>query len=582
MPPPLVRAETTPAIPESVSAEQTSLESEATEVSSDEPEQLPNDTHTTPALESITPQETTPTESPTVDSPQPESMTPSTPVAPKVKTAPAAAPSAIKVTHEPRDDPPLPPQRDVYVTAFQAANGLEFIELYNSDSIAQSIDEWRMIVVLGDDSECEITLSGYILPETKVLLAQQSAIETLNLQFAQSFSCGTKESVAVQIQLFDGDQLVERIIPTTDEAAWNRVNTTKTYLTGLFSKDFELISKKDYRITDGAWYQLPDAPPLQIIEVLVNPRDCLPSEASDPSCYDFIKMKNTSSTPVDLSQYRLRSGFVNSNSSSSNTFYFYETIPPGETRTMTHSRDGTRLSFTANDGTVWFEDAEGVTAYKSNVSPYIDSDLTANVGRSWAYDAENETWRWAVPAPTSTSNNFSLPKEEVRSTKTGEGLKPCRSDQYRSPETNRCRLISSASPSLTPCRSDQYRSPETNRCRLLSSSSSSLTPCKANQYRNPETNRCRLIASTASSLKPCKEGQERNPDTNRCRMVTQSAPPASDFPVEEVADTATAFAGWWALGGIGLLAAGYGAWEWRAELRRGIQKGISFVTRSGR
>jgi len=39
-----------------------------------------------------------------------------------------------------------------------------------------------------------------------------------------------------------------------------------------------------------------------------------------------------------------------------------------------------------------------------------------------------------------------------------------------------------------------------------------------------------------------------------------------------------AFAGWWALGGVGTLAAGYGAWEWRREMISALGKVKGFFT----
>jgi hypothetical protein len=42
--------------------------------------------------------------------------------------------------------------------------------------------------------------------------------------------------------------------------------------------------------------------------------------------------------------------------------------------------------------------------------------------------------------------------------------------------------------------------------------------------------------------------------------------PTAAFAVEPVRDTAATFVGWWALGGVGLLAIGYAGWEWRREV----------------
>jgi hypothetical protein len=95
-----------------------------------------------------------------------------------------------------------------------------------------------------------------------------------------------------------------------------------------------------------------------------------------------------------------------------------------------------------------------------------------------------------------------------------------------------------------------------------------LKPCADNQFRNPDSGRCKRIASSDElALADCGEGRERNPETNRCRNIkTITSIPEAAFAVESVKDTAQAFVGWWALAGIGLLALGYGVWEWRREL----------------
>ena len=122
--------------------------------------------------------------------------------------------------------------------------------------------------------------------------------------------------------------------------------------------------------------------------------------------------------------------------------------------------------------------------------------------------------------------------------------------------------------SLTPCKEGQYRSEETNRCRSFATLATSvLKPCAEDQFRNPLTNRCKSIASSEDvALADCGEGRERNPLTNRCRNAVAVSAPAMAFPVESVQDTAAAFAGWWVLGGIGVLALGYAGWEWRREV----------------
>lgn len=119
-----------------------------------------------------------------------------------------------------------------------------------------------------------------------------------------------------------------------------------------------------------------------------------------------------------------------------------------------------------------------------------------------------------------------------------------------------------------PCASNQYRNPETGRCKLIGSATSAPTPCKAGQERSPETNRCRSIVSATTSPAPCKEGQERNPETNRCRNIVKMSDATYKVKgVQTVADNQPRWYYWFAIVVVVMLVAGYAVWEWREELR---------------
>jgi len=121
------------------------------------------------------------------------------------------------------------------------------------------------------------------------------------------------------------------------------------------------------------------------------------------------------------------------------------------------------------------------------------------------------------------------------------------------------------------CAANQYRSPETNRCRLMNSAAvTSPTPCKIGQERNPETNRCRNVTTATSTT--CKEGQEKNPETNRCRTIKQLS--SVGYGVKGATTQQQGGMGWYmwaAIAGIALLIVGYGVWEWREELTKLFQ-----------
>lgn len=155
-----------------------------------------------------------------------------------------------------------------------------------------------------------------------------------------------------------------------------------------------------------------------------------------------------------------------------------------------------------------------------------------------------------------------------RNIEVATSLTPCNAGQFRSAETNRCRKISTAGTSLAPCASGQYRNAQTNRCRKVSSAGAGVAACKVGQYRNLTTKRCRKIAS-ANTVAPCKEGYERNKETNRCRKVLAAL---ANNPLTDVASAASKPVSYPVIGVVGILALGYGIFEYRQELRKHLTK----------
>ena len=148
----------------------------------------------------------------------------------------------------------------------------------------------------------------------------------------------------------------------------------------------------------------------------------------------------------------------------------------------------------------------------------------------------------------------------------------CPVGQYRHPETRRCRK-NEAAKTITPCKDGYYRSEETGRCRSIASAAAkTLKPCPEGQFRNSSTGRCKKIASTDDIAKECPEGFERNPQTKRCRKIKSASMPTVGSAAAEVKQVAGATWGWWVFGGVGLLAVGYGVWQWRWEISQFVRK----------
>lgn len=487
---------------------------------------------------------------------------------------------------------PVSAENDVVVSAFKTdpKYGYTAIELYNTSDnffdLGQMSLELRYATAEAD-FVCNAKLRDYLRPKSYLTLYSP------NLSHADDAlllaGCPTPNSDALydkEINVYQAGQLVEAVrINNTDlgkyqNDIWERKGWSKSYRTGVFKTDFRKRATGNMISSD--LYRLPPTPTLQILEILPNPADCATADAN-LACHSYVKVKNVGQSPIDLSQHRLRSGNQTASASTNNLSKLSGTVLPGKIFVIS----GKTLHLDKASGTVWLQDANGLTTYKNGVIPYEKADSISNKGRSWAYDTKTATWRWATPSPGSEGNDFTSklnygkgslkalsakPKIKI--------LKPCRDDQYRSEETGRCRNIvqdKKKTVVLKPCKEGQYRSEETGRCRSIAKAAAAvLKPCKEGQFRNPETGRCKKIASVDDLPKPCKEGWERNPSTGRCRKIKKANNTLAAYPVQPVTVQQTNPAVWWTIGGLALAGVSYGVWEWRVEIKRGLRKAIRF------
>lgn len=294
-----------------------------------------------------------------------------------------------------------------------------------------------------------------------------------------------------------------------------------------------------------------DLLPLKITEVLPNP-------IGNDDGNEFIELYNPNDSDINLSDYIL---YVGSNNVEYN-------FPDNS-----HVKAGEYLAFSNNDIKFTLINTSSSVALRSADDTLIDEiPIYSNLGEGMAWVEINDVWQYTNrPTPGSANLASLIELDDVSSLISN--LAPCVANQYRSPETNRCRLIASSTSTLAICKDNQYRSEETNRCRNISSSTSDLAQCAEGQERNPATNRCRSITSVlgASDLVPCKAGQERNPETNRCRNVA-SAMPKAEYAPEQTNESANDYILWWSLAAVGMVAIIYGIWEWRHEIVNLIKK----------
>jgi len=481
---------------------------------------------------------------------------------------------------------------DVVMTAFSTGDQLDLLELYNQSVTA--VDLGQMSVVTTDSFGAPQTISlrqGWLLPKHYVTFTDSSAVVgVLAFGVSQRATMGDIAKVGIMRQ---GIETQSVDVPSPTNYAWaqhkQRGNATIKQ-TGIFATDFnKKTANSPASVMSDPLYQPPiTLGGLALREVHANPVACAPDAASalDLRCGDYVKVVNGGDGPVNLASFRLRVGKFGDTAGIASAFLWQQSsltaddeyiLESGE-MLIVHLRDDLRpIALSASGNYVWIEDAYGVKTYSYVAYP----DLTAAQYRekSWGFDTESGVWLAANPSPDTIENDFVI-SPDLRVGETVAPLKPCRDGQYRSEETGHCRNIALAGETLTACKDGQYRSEETNRCRsLVATVAASLKPCADDQFRNPETGRCKKIASSEDGPAPCDVGWERNPETNRCRKIKVTDMPLASFPVEPIKKVADSAVVWWALGGAGVLAASYGAWEWRREVSGVIRRAVDLIRR---
>ena len=484
-------------------------------------------------------------------------------------------------------------------------NYKQYVMLYNQTNMSVDMAQWRLQYAKADFSglcsdvslSTEVELSGVISANSKVILPYQltdNAAGSVRLVDATmavhdvvgwgaSAPCFESKPVAdvpennKSIIRYSGcDGIVQGLDSNNNFADFA---TGQAAFSAIEAPDCEPECPTDYYIVDGECVRdqcinLPDVQVdipegyyqndtgcYQIAQIRIT--ELLPNAKGTDSGNEFIEFYNPTPNAVNLAEYDIvigddvRTYQLPNVVITANGYAVIKDSDIGFSLINTKSRVTLQFNTTVIDQTPYYESAK-------------ENETWAIINNSWQYTNR--------PTPGGDNMPTLVEVDEDEETETS-GLAPCATNQYRHPETNRCRLLATAETDLTPCKEGQYRSEETNRCRsVASAASASLVPCDPGETRNPETNRCRKVAAASTELTPCKAGQERNPDTNRCRNVASTALDKAAFAAEPVPSDNKAFIGWWILGVIGVLAAGRIGWEWRSEIAGFFRRIGSFFT----
>jgi hypothetical protein len=325
-------------------------------------------------------------------------------------------------------------------------------------------------------------------------------------------------------------------------------------------------------------YNPPNSTALRIVEIYAKPPSCSPSLASE-LCKEYIKLYNPTNDPINLGQFRLRSGSAGQSSTASNTTKLPFALLPAKTYIAYP------IGLVDGGAWVWLEDAYGQKVYNSTVEAY--PSFTSRTGMAWSLNSATDGWQWTeYPMPYNQENLFSqggainycegLRLSEIAANYAGQfievynqsdepidiagcQLQTNRSDTARFVFPDGTGLGGGAYLAISIAETDLTLTKTTSGTVYLLSSDGSvevdaksyedldedtslalvggtwlqtftITPGKENQYtefppcsdgylRNAETGRCNKIAAV-QTLVPCLPTQYRSSETNRCRNLT--------------------------------------------------------------
>lgn len=441
----------------------------------------------------------------------------------------------------------------------------EYIEIYNPSS--QQLDLENFIIKIKESTSKNLTLSGFTIEPYSY-----QAIPVSN-SFALVNGGGT-----VQLWYAYGEHLilieeVEYSSGATEEQSWSNVEDVWILQAKTPNETNELSTEPgpvdvcpntqeiETDIPDGheidangncAPIEL--SPPEELENRALTITELFPNPLEDEDSNEFIELYNPHDEPIGLDGYILYTG-----NSYDKPYTFSGNLEIGAKQYLAFYSSEINITL-ANSGS-----RARLVAPAGNIVSETESYSNSKDEMSWSlFEGE---WKFSEKATPDAENEYVISEDSGGSPSSGSDLKPCRPDQFRNPETNRCKLKSAASSSLQACATDQYRNPETNRCRKVGSGNSSLAPCKPGQYRSPETNRCRKIESS-STPKPCQAGYERNSETNRCRKATSNTAtaftePASINPVDLNSRIVAILI---------MMAGGYALYEYRTDIGNFINR----------
>ena len=468
---------------------------------------------------------------------------------------------------------------------------LRYVQVFNSSSNLASLDGWQLASTSKSApvaTTVHTALHGMLEPGKHVIAAIPGLFDrtTFSLPVAQPVSSPLVGAVSLIPPAGSGFSDESVAVPTISVSTFKE--TEGTFLnyyarrevsatTGNYLSGFTMVLPTE-KLKNDALYLAPNTSVLQVVELFPDAPSCSPFDVS-MKCTDYVKLYNPSTTPIDLTHYRIRTGGYGQAPSSSNT------------RAMTGVLESMHygvfpLSLSSTGSWVWLEDTYGVARYEQTSVQFPSS--SGHSSEAWSYDALSGAWKWTnLPSPSDTPNTFPEPIQvnrcdgirlnEIAANVTSEDqfieihnandevidLEGCALQTNRSNTTsfvfgnealapNEVKAIYVKDTDLTLTKtttgsvyllssdflneidSVEYDElGETTSWAFVSGAWNQtyvITPnatnvwmqyleCETGYVRSTETGNCNKITTADMELSDCGPGKYRSPDTNRCRSL---------------------------------------------------------------
>lgn len=489
-----------------------------------------------------------------------------------------------------------------------SGHSLRYAQVFNSSSSVMSLDGWRVAVDWSGTQQVYATLSGLVAPNDYFTVANVSVVATGTFTFADVLPAS--EPTLVSLSLLPPDSVSvnnEVVSPTLTSSTPRVAGLPPTYYftrnisssTGNYLSTFTaFVPTATFSLVSDSLYVPPLATELQIVEVYPDSTACPPFVSAN-MCSDYVKLYNPSTSNLDLSRFRLRTGSLGQSATASNTATLNGTLAPNHYASFP-------ISLSSSGSWVWLEDSYGLVKYEASLVQYPSSSNNEN--QAWSLNDQSMEWKWTIyPSPTDQPNRFAVPvtvnmcsgvriNEIAANVATEDQFVELYNPTDKVIELNGCVLQTNRSALKSfvfaneSLEAGRYRTvyikdteltltkTTSGTAYILSSDLSSeadavsydglaentayanindiwlstyeitpnttnvfleFLPCDVGYFRNIETSLCNKMQAIGVDASDCGAGKYRSVETNRCRNLTTTSTPSAPCGINQERNSET-------------------------------------------